>query len=177
MIGLILLCGLLLVGLRLRGTREKLTSLAGRFPGVRKIRFAAENLRFVSALSHLLAGRIPILSALELAGEMFTGPEMERRMGEAVTDLKRGRRLADALESTGAFPAMQINMIRVGEESGALEQVTAELSQLLSRRFSRRLRTAMAFLEPLVILLIAGFVALLVLSILPVIMDLGELGG
>jgi len=176
MLFLILFCGLLLLGLRLRGTREKLTALAGRLPGVRNVRFAAENLRFVSALSHLLAGKIPILPALELAGDMFTAPEIKRHIADAVTDLKRGRRLADALENTGAFPAMQINMIRVGEESGSLEQVTAELSQLMSRRFSRRLRTAMAFLEPLVILLIAGFVALLVLSILPVIMDLGELG-
>ena len=178
MIGsLILLLTAILFLLRRPGFRDQGRQFVYRLPVIRNIRFAAENVRFVSALSHLLEGGVPILSTVELAAGNFTDRSTRDHLSQVIDDLKRGRRLGESMEDTGAFPPVMTNMIRVGEESGTLARVSAELRDLLNRRFLLRMRRIMGLLEPLIILMVAGFVALLVLSVLPIITNLGAANG
>ena len=174
---LILLLTALLFLLRRPGFRDRGRQFVNRLPVIRNIRFAAENVRFVSALSHLLEGGVPILPTVELAAGNFSDRATRIHLDQVTNDLKRGRRLGESMEDIGVFPSVMTNMIRVGEESGTLAGVSAELRDLLSRRFLLRMRRIMSLLEPLIILLVAGFVALLVLSVLPIITNLGVANG
>jgi type II secretory pathway component PulF len=174
-VGLILLLSVLLIlG---RSPKFKLFSqrLVSRIPIVRGIKFSAENLQFLSTLSNLLTGGVPILSALSLAAESFTAPKVRDRLKHVAASLRKGDSLATALKEADIFPDIVPNMIRVGEESGTLPEVLNELHHFMSQRFLKKTKKYMNLLEPLVIVFIALFIGLLIMSIIPIIMNISDI--
>jgi type II secretory pathway component PulF len=73
------------------------------------------------------------------------------------------------------FPDIIPNMVRVGEESGTLPEVLNELHHFMSQRFLAKTKKYMNLLEPLVIIFIALFIGLLIMSIIPIIMNISDI--
>jgi type II secretory pathway component PulF len=155
--------------------RRHLSALSYKIPLVKNIKFASENIRFLNSLASLLSGGVPILMSMTLASESFTSTAIRRKLSHVTLSLRKGQLLADALKESALFPEIIPNMIRVGEESGNLANVLNELYNLMSQRFLKRLKRFMNLLEPLVIMFIAVFIGLLIMSILPIIMNLSDI--
>lgn len=149
--------------------------IVSKIPIVRGIKFSSENLQFLSTLSNLLTGGVPILSALSLAAESFTAPKVRDKLKHVATSLRKGDSLATALKEADIFPDIVPNMIRVGEESGTLPEVLNELHHFMSQRFLKKTKKYMNLLEPLVIVFIALFIGLLIMSIIPIIMNISDI--
>ena len=145
-----------------------------RVPIIRRIKFASENLQFLSTLSNLLTGGVPILAAVNLSAECFTAGDVREKLKRVSMSLRKGESLANALKEADIFPDIIPNMIRVGEESGTLPEVLNELHYFMSQRFLTKTKKYMNLLEPLVIIFIAMFIGLLIMSIIPIIMNISD---
>jgi type II secretory pathway component PulF len=126
-------------------------------------------------LSNLLSGGVPILASLDLALESFSSVPVKNKLKNASLSLRKGETLANALKETGIFPEIVPNMIRVGEESGTLPEVLKELYNFMSERFLKKTRRYMNLLEPLIILFVALFIGMLIMTILPIILNLSDI--
>ncbi|MCP5053595.1 MAG: type II secretion system F family protein [bacterium] len=171
--GIVLLLVLLILG-RNPKFKEFSHRIVNAIPIVRGIKFSSENLKFLSTLSNLLTGGVPILSAIGLAAESFTAPKVRDKLKHVSLSLRKGDSLATALKEADIFPEIVPNMIRVGEESGTLPEVLNELHNFMSQRFLKKTKKYMNLLEPMVIIFIALFIGLLIMSIIPIIMNISD---
>jgi type IV pilus assembly protein PilC len=146
-----------------------------KIPLIRRIKFSSENLQFLSTLSNLLSGGVPILSAVNLSSECFTAGDVRNKLNHVSMSLRKGESLANALKEADIVPDIIPNMVRVGEESGTLPEVLNELHHFMSQRFLAKMKKYMNLLEPLVIIFIALFVGLLIMSIIPIIMNISDI--
>ncbi len=145
-----------------------------RLPVIKGLKFSSENLHFLHSLSNLLSGGVPILSAMTLALESFSSRKIREKLTLSVQSLKKGDSLADALKAVDIFPEILPNMVRVGEESGTLPEVLGELYNFLSERYLKKIKKYMSMLEPLIIVSVALFIGLIIMTILPIIMNISD---
>lgn len=149
--------------------------LLNKLPIIRTVKFSSENLHFLHSLSNLLSGGVPILTSLDLALESFSAEPVKNKLKNASLSLRKGESLANALKETAIFPEIVPNMVRVGEESGTLPEVLKELYNFMSERFLKKVKRYMNLLEPLIILFVALFIGLLIMTILPIILNLSDI--
>ena len=173
--GMIILLSVLLVMGRTPRFRKFFNNLFNRIPVIKNIKFASDNLHFLSTLSNLLSGGVPILAALNLSAESFTSPVIRGKLKHVSLSLRKGDSLATALKEAEIFPDIVPNMIRVGEESGTLPEVLDELHNFMSQRYLKKVKKYMNLLEPLVIVFIALFVGLLIMTIIPIIVNISDI--
>ena len=123
---------------------------------------------FSSQFALMLDTGLPILTALELLAENATKPRLRRALESALDRIRGGSSLHDALEATGRFPAVYLNMIRAAETSGTLVEVLQQLSHYLDREAEMRGRLQGALVYPAFLLLLSlGVVTFLMVSIIP----------
>lgn len=122
--------------------------------------------RWAALLGILLENRVPIVRAMELAQEAVRLEEMRLKFQLALRDLRAGKRLADALTSTGMFAQTGLNLIRVGERSGELATMLRTLATLYETAASERIKRFLILLEPIAILLIGGVIGTIMIAIM-----------
>jgi type IV pilus assembly protein PilC len=122
--------------------------------------------RFSSNISLLLRSGIPMLESLQtLQGVFETNPPYRDALARVCTRVAAGRPLASSLEETGVFTSMITNMVRVGEESGQLAQVTDQMAPYYKERMETAIARVTKLLEPIIIAGMGFTVAGLMLSI------------
>lgn len=136
--------------------------------GYRKLK-AKQLKEFCRELSTLLASGVSLVRALDIISEQEGIPDAEREVYQAVLmDLKRGISLSEAMETKECFPDLMVGMIRSGEGSGNLDQVTERLSVQYEKdyKLTQQVKSAMTYPCILLVLCVA-IVILIVTFILP----------
>ena len=87
--------------------------------------------RFARALGTLVAGGVPILQALQVAGQAAANRTLIRAAGELEERVKGGETISIAMRATGQFPPVLIHMTAVGEETGDLPRVLLRVAETL----------------------------------------------
>ncbi len=131
------------------------------WPVVGKVLTAMETSRVMRSLASLLSGGVPILSAFAIAREVSGNSAIREGMEAARSRVQGGAKVARALEETTPLPDLALQMIAVGEETGRLEAMLESVADSYEDTARRGLRSALAFLEPAVILgmgLLVGFI-------------------
>ena len=121
--------------------------------------------RFVYIFSVLMDAGIPIVDALDAAVGVVDNSYMKRQLGKIRTAIEEGRSLASGFEESGLFPSMIIQMVKAGEQSGALTQMLQKITKFYQDRYQYIVDNVTAMIEPILIAAIAGFVLLLGLGI------------
>ena len=134
-----------------------------------------ETARLSHTLSTLLKNGLPLLNALTLAKEVVTNRTIAGLLDEASEDLKRGRGLAGPLTRLEALPDLALQMIRVGEESGALDSMLAKVASIYDRETKNSVQSMLTLLEPVLIIGLGVIVAGIIISILMAILGANEL--
>ena len=134
-----------------------------------------ETTRLCHTLSALLKNGLPLLSALNLAKEVVSNRKIAGLLDEAGDDLKHGRGLAGPLARLGALPDLALQMIRVGEESGALDGMLAKVASIYERETRASVQGMLTLLEPVLIIGLGVIVAGIIVSILMAILGANEL--
>jgi general secretion pathway protein F len=132
-----------------------------RWPFVGATVTALETSRVMRSLSSLLTGGVPILSAFVIAREVSGNTAVREGMEAARLRIQGGAKVARALEETTPFPALALQMIAVGEETGRLEAMLESVADMYEDTARRGLKRFLVLLEPAVILgmgLIVGFI-------------------
>ena len=146
-----------------RGTVEALTA-----KGYQKLK-AKQLASFCKELSTLLASGVSLVRALDIISEQEGINSKEREVYQAVLlDLRKGIGLADAMESKKCFPDLMIGMLRAGEGSGNLDQVTERLALQYEKdyKLTQQVRSAMTYPAILLVMCVT-IVILIVTFILP----------
>ena len=136
-----------------------------------------ETARLAHTLSTLLKNGLPLLSALTLAKEVVSNRKISHLLDEAGEDLKHGRGLAGPLVRLKALPDLALQMIRVGEESGALDAMLAKVANIYDRETRNSVQSMLTLLEPVLIIGLGVVVAGIIISILMAILGANELVG
>ncbi|WP_295456023.1 type II secretion system F family protein [uncultured Thiodictyon sp.] len=136
-----------------------------------------ETARLAHTLSTLLKNGLPLLSALTLAKEVVSNRKISGLLDEAGEELKHGRGLAGPLVRLKALPDLALQMIRVGEESGALDAMLAKVANIYDRETRNSVQSMLTLLEPVLIIGLGVVVAGIIISILMAILGANELVG
>jgi general secretion pathway protein F len=146
--------------------RDAFDALKLRLPVVgRTIRIIAIA-RFSKTLSTLLAGGLPITSALQTAGEVTNNTVLSRAINAARDAITEGASIAAPLRASGEFPPMVTHMIEVGERSGELEAMLGKVADTYEEQVETAVSRLTALLEPLLILLMVGIVIVIIMATL-----------
>ena len=97
---------------------------------------------------------------------MLGNEVLKRKFDFTVEEVKRGRSIAASIAATGLFPPILTQMIKVGENSGNIEEVLESTGTFFDEQVESSIAKAVAAIEPICILLLGGIVCLVVLSVL-----------
>jgi type IV pilus assembly protein PilC len=110
---------------------------------------------FVRTLSTLLQGGLPIVSALQSSAGSVSSPLLARGLEQARIEVMGGRPLSESLRMTGFFPPMALDMIEVGETTGALPSMLESVAEFFEEDVNIDLSTLVAMVDPIMIAAIA----------------------
>jgi general secretion pathway protein F len=127
--------------------------------------------------STMVASRLPLLEGLTLTGSTIHNRRLRLASDEIIESIRGGGSLSAAMRRAAVFPPLLVYLAASGEAAGQLDTMLERAADYLEREFDRFTATAMAMLEPLIIVMMGGVVATIVLSILLPILQLNTLAG
>jgi len=131
---------------------------------------------FSRMLSTLLSGGLSLVPALETSGESMQSHLIARGVQGASQLVREGQPLARSLESSSVFPEMSVEMIEVGESTGALPAMLNSVAEFYEEDVTNALATAMALIEPIILIVMGIVVAFVLISLYLPIFSLGAGG-
>jgi type IV pilus assembly protein PilC len=125
-------------------------------------------------LATLLQGGIPLVPALESAREASGNRVIAESISSAITQVREGRPVSDSLQQTGHFPELALEMIRVGEQTGSLPDMLNHVADFYDEDVTIRSTTLLGWVEPVILLVVAVFIATVLISLYMPIFSLGS---
>jgi type IV pilus assembly protein PilC len=120
--------------------------------------------RWSRTLSALSAAGVPLLQALEVTGKTAGNVVVDEAMQSVIESVKQGGTLADPLKKEPIFPGMVVQMVAVGEETGALDSMLARIADFYEDQVEAAVKALTSILEPVMIVFIGGMVGFVVIS-------------
>ena len=137
--------------------------------------FKYEVSKFSRTVGTLLGNGVSLLQAISIAVETVDNSHIKRALGILEPAVKRGQRMSVALEEAEVFSPLVIQMVRVGEESGSLDQMMTELAEVYDEEVQAGVKRSLTLLEPVLILTMGGTIAVVIIAILMGIMSVNDL--
>lgn len=168
---------LLAVALQKPGSRLVIDRSLLRLPFVGRLLRDLHAASMARTLSTMIGSRLPLIEGLRLTSETIHNRALRAASEELVEAIRRGGSLSGALGRAGVFPPLLVYLAASGETAGRLELMLARAADYLEREFDAFTATALALLEPLIIVVLGVIVATIVLAILLPILQLQSLVG
>ncbi|OLB32331.1 MAG: type II secretion system F family protein [Acidobacteria bacterium] len=121
--------------------------------------------QFSRTLSTLLTGGTPLVAGLQTATEAITSKLLQSTVAEATQMVREGESLHAALASKGVMPKMAVDMIEVGESSGAISPMLNSVAEFYEEEVNLRLGAMVAIIEPVLLIIMGMFVAFILISL------------
>ena len=145
-----------------------------RLPVVGEVVLKSETARFARVLGTLLKSGVPVLTALGVVRELSGNQILARAIERVSEGVRRGAGIAVPLGEAKTFPPMAVHMVRVGEETGRLEDMLLKVAGDLESEVRRLVKRLMGLLEPAIILIMGLVVGFIVVALLMAIFSLTE---
>lgn len=134
--------------------------------------------RFSRTLSTLLVSGVPILQAMETVAGTVDNDIIGEAILNARTSIREGDRIGDPLQRSGQFPPMVVQMISIGEESGALDSMLTKVAEFYEDEVDAALASLTSAIEPVLIVFLGVVVGFIVVStLLPMTTIISKLSG
>jgi type IV pilus assembly protein PilC len=127
---------------------------------VRKVALA----RWSRTFSGTIASGVPILQAINIAGETAGNAVVQRAMDDVYASAKGGGSIAQPIHDHEVFPPMVSHMVSVGEDSGQLEHMLAKVADFYEAEVDAKIKAFTAIIEPVLIVVVGGVVGFIVIS-------------
>jgi len=121
--------------------------------------------QFSRTLSTLLTGGTPLVAGLDTAGDAITSNLLRSTVGQATQMVREGESLHAALASKGVMPEMALDMIEVGESSGALAPMLNSVAEFYEEEVNLRLSALVSLIEPILLIFMGLLVAFILISL------------
>jgi len=145
-----------------------------RLPLLGEVVLKTETARFARILGTLLKSGVPVLTALGVVRELSGNQVLGRAIERVADGVRRGAGISGPLNESQAFPAMAVHIVRVGEETGRLEEMLLKLATDLESEVRRLVKRLMSLLEPSIILIMGLVVGFIVVALLMAIFSITE---
>jgi type IV pilus assembly protein PilC len=130
---------------------------------------------FCRALGTLLSGGIPLVPAMEIGVSAIGNAYVRSRIEPNIQMVREGKPFFAALESSGIFTEMAVDMVKVGEATGSLDEMLGSVSDFLDEQVETRMQRVLSLIEPLMLVFMGIIVAIILVSIyLPLFSALGQ---
>ena len=150
---------------RREGSQERLDSWKSRMPLFGEIWTKYQVAQLARVLGTLLVGGIPLVQALETSGRSLGTVLMKKALDRAAVLVKEGKSLSSSLNTTGIFPDLAIDMMEVGESTGALPQMLSSVAEFYEEDVSTRMTALLSLIEPAIMIFMGIFVAFVLVSL------------
>jgi type IV pilus assembly protein PilC len=120
--------------------------------------------RWARTLSSLTAAGVPMLEAIDVTGRTAGNTVVENAMAAVHTSVQGGGTIASALGGESIFPTLVTNMVRVGEETGALDSTLAKVADFYEEQVEAAVKGLTSILEPIMIVIVGGIVGFMILA-------------
>lgn len=121
--------------------------------------------QFSRTLSTLLSGGTPLVASLQTSADSINSKLVRRSVSEATQMVREGESLHGALGSKGVLPEMALDMIEVGESSGALAPMLTSVAEFYEDEVSLRLTTLVSLIEPILLIFMGLLIAFILISL------------
>jgi type IV pilus assembly protein PilC len=135
-----------------------------RIPILGKILSKVSISRVTRTLSTLLSGGVSMLECLKITSTTAGNVILEKAVMDARRQVAEGRSLTESFLATGRFPFMMTQMVKVGEETGTLDQMLGRLADFYDDEVSSSVAMLMSLLEPIMMIFVGGIVGGLILA-------------
>jgi type IV pilus assembly protein PilC len=132
---------------------------------------------FSRTLSTLLTGGLPLVPSLETAAKAIDSKQIGLAVYRSVETVREGKGLSASLAATKVFPELAIEMIEVGESTGALPQMLNSVAEFFEEDVQTNLTAAMSLIEPLILVVMGVVVVLILIALYLPIISLNPTGG
>ncbi len=146
------------------GTRLAWERLKFHLPLAGKLLLKFSVAEFARTLATLLQGGIPIVAALETAKDSVSSPLLSQAISHAQEEVTAGRALSASLRGSGFFPPMALEMMEVGESTGAMANMLEAMAEFFEEDVNIDLATLVALVDPVMIASIAVIVAFVLIA-------------
>jgi general secretion pathway protein F len=130
--------------------------------------------RFSKTLATLLASGIPLIRCLEIVRNIVDNAILENALDAARESITEGASIAQPLARSGQFPPLLTHMIAIGERSGELEGMLTKVAEAYDNEVETTIAKMTSWLEPMMILAMAGIVGVIIVSILIPIFNINQ---
>ena len=144
---------------------EKMDRLRLRTPVLGEIWIKYQVAQFSRVLGTLLVGGIPLMQALDTASSSLGTRLLKKTLAEAGKMVKEGQSLSSSLTKTKIFPGLSIDMIEVGESTGALPQMLASVAEFYEDDVNTRMSASLALIEPAIMIFMGMFVTFVLVAL------------
>jgi general secretion pathway protein F len=134
-----------------------------------------ETANITRTLGTLLGNGVSIISALTIVRETVSNLTLVDAVRDAEEQLKQGRHMSDALLDKAVLPKMAMQMIRMGEETGRLEEMLLRVATIYDKQLKVSIQRMLALLEPVLIITLGLMIAGIIVSILLAILSVNDL--
>jgi type IV pilus assembly protein PilC len=145
--------------------QAKLDGLKLRAPVLGRIWIMYQVGQFARVLSTLLVGGIPLVQALETASESMGSSLLRKALAKARKMVREGQPLSAAVNATGMFPSLSVDMIEVGESTGALPAMLTSIAEFYEEDVEIRMAAVLTLIEPAIMVFMGLFVALVLVAL------------
>ena len=121
--------------------------------------------QFARVMSTLLVGGIPLLQAMDTSSSSLGTRLLKKNLAQAGQMVKEGQSLSSALAQTKIFPALSIDMMEVGESTGALPQMLASVAEFYEDDVNTRMTASLSLIEPAIMIFMGCFVSFVLVAL------------
>ncbi|MBZ4671950.1 type II secretion system F family protein [Deferribacterales bacterium Es71-Z0220] len=130
--------------------------------------------KFSRTFGTLLNSGVPILEALDIVAKTSGNKYIEKHLIKSKSDIEQGKNIVYPLEKSGIFPPMVTQMISVGEETGALDQMLSKIADFYDDEVDRAVEGLTKMIEPMLMLVVGGSVGFIIIAMYLPIFKLGD---
>ena len=145
--------------------QEKIDRVKVKTPIVGEIWIKYQVAQFARVLGTLLTGGIPLMQALETAADSLGTLLLRKLLEKAGQSVREGQSLSSSLAVTRVFPGLAVDMIEVGESTGALPAMLSSVAEFYEDDVSTRMTAVLSLIEPAIMIVMGIFVAFVLIAL------------
>jgi type IV pilus assembly protein PilC len=135
-----------------------------KIPGVKITTAKIITSRFTRTLSTLMSAGIPLLQAMEVVGKVVNNIVIHKRLDNSIDSIRKGVPLSRAVKEVDIFPPMVDSMIKIGEESGSLDDILYKIADFYDEEVETSLQRMTTLIEPIMIVVMAVVIGFIVIA-------------
>jgi type IV pilus assembly protein PilC len=150
---------------RNEASQEKIDRVKVKTPLFGDIWIKYQVAQFARVLSTLLTGGIPLMQGLDTAADSLGTPLLRKTLEKAGRMVREGQTLSSSLASTGIFPELAVDMVEVGESTGALPSMLTSVAEFYEDDVNTKMTAVLSLIEPAIMIFMGIFVAFVLIAL------------